>query len=126
MIVAYQKTIGAEGCSLPDAISRLWQDAGARDFSVTKPGYLGGTRGCIDAVFKDEETQNAHARCCPMDRLMDILPARPQPPIIRYGATALIIAVCFLIVLGLRPREGAGHAIPAGGAGQSAGPPMSP
>lgn len=41
-----------------------------------------------------------------MDRLLEILPARPQPLIVRYGATALIIAVCFLIVLGLRPRQG--------------------
>jgi two-component sensor histidine kinase len=36
-----------------------------------------------------------------MERLLSFLPRRPQPPLVRYGVTTLIVALCFALFTGV-------------------------
>jgi len=41
-----------------------------------------------------------------MESLLKFLPARPQPIIVRYGASAALVLVCFAFRLGAGPAAG--------------------
>ena len=41
-----------------------------------------------------------------MDQFLRMLPKRPQPPVLRYGVTAVLVAFCFLVLIGLRDHGG--------------------
>lgn len=41
-----------------------------------------------------------------MEKLLALLPRRPQPALVRYGASAIIIVVCCLLQLGIREYAG--------------------
>lgn len=41
-----------------------------------------------------------------MEQLLQLLPARPQPALVRYTSTAVLVGICFLALLGLQNRAG--------------------
>src|SRR4029079_13264513 len=41
-----------------------------------------------------------------MEKLLAWLPERPQPPIVRYGTTAIIVAICFAVLLLVQLQSG--------------------
>jgi len=41
-----------------------------------------------------------------MEQMLQMLPSRPQPPEVRYGVTALLVGVSFLLLMGLQGRGG--------------------
>lgn len=41
-----------------------------------------------------------------MENLLKLLPARPQPPVVRYGVSAILIAIFFALRLGAGPAAG--------------------
>jgi two-component sensor histidine kinase len=42
-----------------------------------------------------------------MEQLLGMLPKRPQPALIRYGVTATLVVVCFIVLVALRDKSGA-------------------
>ena len=41
-----------------------------------------------------------------MEHLLEMLPCKPQPALVRYGVSAVLVVLCFLVLLGLRGRSG--------------------
>lgn len=41
-----------------------------------------------------------------MEKLLAWLPERPQPLIVRYGTTAIIVAICFAVLLLVQLQSG--------------------
>lgn len=41
-----------------------------------------------------------------MEQMLRMLPARRQPPAVRYGVTSVLVGLCFLTVMGLQGRSG--------------------
>src|SRR5215813_12201635 len=41
-----------------------------------------------------------------MEPLLRMLPVRPQPLAVRYGATSALVGLCFLTLMGLQGRSG--------------------
>src|SRR5262245_58908355 len=74
------------------------------ELAASAPGCSRNPQGRAKRLHVTEIAANA--RRGRMEDLLRMLPSRPQPVFVRYGVTALLVVVCFLVLMVLQGRGG--------------------